>query len=594
MAFDSIFGTSSTAPASSKGFGSLFASLPADQLAAKQTSVNANAYVPPTPVTATPSEGIIPSVIGGGKAIFGDVFKAATTPIPAPDNNSTFSEKNPTVGGDIALTGLNSYAKALKDAGAAMTNFSTVAQDKNSTGLQKTVAGGQAALSGLGAFFAPLNAAGASAAQIPVLGHVAQAINNLFGAIGAGGSDAAEGALQALPYVSQSTKDQLQPLVKGVGSLAAQIVAGKGGEDVHSAFTAKAQELTAKLGDAVATDVSTHPTFNAAPVDGTLPERLAATAEKPLPVTGDTTVRPLPVTGESVEQPVPIANDYRTTSSDIQVGAGAKDTSGLPSIQTEAPKSTGGDLTIEPIKQAQPDIQTAVVKLNEAVTKGDAVAAKAQLADIQSKVADLTAKVNTPEKSVTSTAPSESTALPPEGKTASGLGKSIEAKAVEEGLTKGFKNVAGYDASTIAEQSKIFADTVNTKGFDEVRSILRGETPLPEGQKSFPFIVAAEDYIKAHPEVNKDGEVSYELANSIHTGASSEAASNLSLGQNRTQDSFTAAAQEIKKARENRAGETAVKASKSIPKEAKSSMDKLNLSPDDLGKLESFIDKITC
>lgn len=585
------------AQSSGKGFADLVTNYSPTDLAKLPQGTP---YTPPAP--APPPQSIVSqalsfgkNVVGGAKDVWGDLVNVGTAPIPAPDTNSTFSEKTPTVGGNIALTSLNSYAKSLKDAGVAMSNFSAVSKDKSSTGLQKTVAGGQAVLGGLGAFFAPVSAAGAGAAQIPVLGHVAQAINNLFGVIGSGGSDTTEGALQALPYVSQSTKDQLQPLVKEVGSLAAQIVAGKVGDDLHTSFAGKSKELTAKLADAVSSDVSAHPMFNASPVEGALPEKLAATAPRPLPVYGDTTLRPLPVTGDSVDQSVPIANDYRTITPDIQAGSVAKDSSGLPIIKADSPSNTKlGDLTIEPIRDAQPDLQMAVVKLNEAVKAGDTVAAKTQLADIKSKVADITQKITPAEEPAAAVSPKESDAMAPEGKTASGIGKSIEAKAVEEGLTKRFKNVAGYDSSTLPEQSKIFADTVNEKGFDEVRSILRGEKPLPEGQKSFPFIVAAEDYIKAHPEVNKDGEVSYELANSVHTGASSESASNLSLGQNRTQDSFTAAAQEVKKARETKAGEKAVAKAKSVPKEAKKAMSAVNLSEEDLGKLESFIDKITC
>jgi hypothetical protein len=147
--------------------------------------------------------------------------------------------------------------------------------------------------------------------------------------------------------------------------------------------------------------------------------------------------------------------------------------------------------------------------------------------------------------------------------------------------------VAGYDPSTIKEQARIFTDTVNTKGIDHMREVLRGEKPLPEGQKPFPFIVAMEDYLKAHP----DPKLAYELANSPHVTAASEAASNLGLGQNRVQDSFTKKIDEIRRAREARAPE---RKSSEIKTRAKQELSKVHLGAEDLGKIEDFITKNLC
>ncbi len=174
----------------------------------------------------------------------------------------------------------------------------------------------------------------------------------------------------------------------------------------------------------------------------------------------------------------------------------------------------------------------------------------------------------------------------------SGIAKSIEAKAVEDGLTKNFDKVAGYEGSTIKEQAKIFIDTVG-KSLDETRQIIRGEKPLPDKAKGFPFIVAMEDYIKRNPELNKNGELSYELANSPLTSAASEAASELGLGQNREHDSFTARTREIQKAREAKVKDVATKKT-SFRKQVKAETDKINLSEADLGKIEKFVDSIIC
>ena len=175
------------------------------------------------------------------------------------------------------------------------------------------------------------------------------------------------------------------------------------------------------------------------------------------------------------------------------------------------------------------------------------------------------------------------------GTAPSGIAKSIEAKAIEQGITPKLDKLAGYDPSTIKEQAQIFSDVINNKGIDEARAMLRGEKPLAEGQKGFPFIVSMEEYLKKNP----DPQLAYELANSPHVSAASEAASQLGLGQNRVQDSFTAKAQEIRKAREVRlkaTPETRVK----IKTRAKEAIDKVNLLPEELGAIEKFIDSNIC
>ena len=176
------------------------------------------------------------------------------------------------------------------------------------------------------------------------------------------------------------------------------------------------------------------------------------------------------------------------------------------------------------------------------------------------------------------------------GKT-SGVAKSIEQKAIDNNAPQ-FDKLAGYEGSTLKEQENIFNNTA-TKGVEHLKKILKGEAPLPEGAKSAPFVVNMEKFIKDHPELNKNGELSYELANSVHTSAFSEAASQLGLSQNREQDSFTKKINEIKKAKEIKAKSSPEKITK-IKSKARESMNKINLSKDDLGKIEDFITKNLC
>lgn len=171
----------------------------------------------------------------------------------------------------------------------------------------------------------------------------------------------------------------------------------------------------------------------------------------------------------------------------------------------------------------------------------------------------------------------------------SGLAKSIEAKAVEQGLaSKGFNQLAGYEGTTLEEQAKISADVVN-KGEEYLRSVIRGEEPLPPNLRGFSLIVATEKYLTTHP--NPD--LAYELANSPLVTMVSEAASELSSGQNRVQDSATARLQEVKKAR----AEKVKKLTKETPRKiAKAIMDetkKVNLSKAELS-WDKLLKEIEC
>lgn len=176
----------------------------------------------------------------------------------------------------------------------------------------------------------------------------------------------------------------------------------------------------------------------------------------------------------------------------------------------------------------------------------------------------------------------------PKGETPSGLARSIEAKLVEQGTIEHANATATYEGSTIKEQAKIFDQTAS-KGIDEIRSIVRGEKPLPEGGKPLSFIVNTEAYLRDHPNFD----LAQELINSPLVSATSESASNLGLGQNRIQDSFTAKAREIQKAREIR-GKATPEQRATLKKQARTAMEKVNVSEAELGKINKFIRDNLC
>lgn len=229
--------------------------------------------------------------VGAGiENIGSDIWASLTSPTPAPINTGLVTENNPTPGGQVVTTGLNSYAASLKAAADSMNNFSTTSKDPNATGLQKTVAGAGAALGGINAFLAPITAASAAAAQVPVVGHVATWINNIFGAIGTGSADAGSYALQATPFLSQDQKDELDPIVKQASALAGQIAVGAGAEGAHEAFGGKLADITNKISDAIAVKN---------PVKDSTGQTITPNPIVKLPVEGDTTLRPLSVTDNS-------------------------------------------------------------------------------------------------------------------------------------------------------------------------------------------------------------------------------------------------------------------------------------------------------
>jgi hypothetical protein len=129
------------------------------------------------------------------------------------------------------------------------------------------------------------------------------------------------------------------------------------------------------------------------------------------------------------------------------------------------------------------------------------------------------------------------------GETPSKIAKSVEAKAVEEKLTNGFKDVAGYDKINIKDQAEKATGLINSDIL-RARSILRGEQALPDGLKGTALITAMEEHIKNNP----SGKLAYELANSPLVSKTSEAAQEMRLMAERDPDSGIAKTQEIQRA----------------------------------------------
>jgi len=125
---------------------------------------------------------------------------------------------------------------------------------------------------------------------------------------------------------------------------------------------------------------------------------------------------------------------------------------------------------------------------------------------------------------------------------------SIEAKSIEQGLTKGYGHLAEYTPIVIKEQAQKATDLINNN-IDEARKIIRGDTPLPEGLKGTALITAMEEHIKK----TADGELASELASSPLVSGTSAAAQELRLAAERDPESSVRAIQDINKLLEERA-----------------------------------------
>lgn len=172
---------------------------------------------------------------------------------------------------------------------------------------------------------------------------------------------------------------------------------------------------------------------------------------------------------------------------------------------------------------------------------------------------------------------------------ASKIGKSIEAKAIETKLSKGFDKIAEYNPITIKEQAAQASYLVNSD-IELARKVVSGTEPLPSGLRGTSLITAMEEYIKRNP----NPEIARELANSPLVTATSTAAQELRLAAERVPDSATAKLQEVKRAREMaiKAQELEKVKTKQL-KELKESTKKTNLTKEEVS-WEKFLSDIKC
>lgn len=172
-------------------------------------------------------------------------------------------------------------------------------------------------------------------------------------------------------------------------------------------------------------------------------------------------------------------------------------------------------------------------------------------------------------------------------KTPSKIARSIEQKAIEQKLTKGFEGLAGYDKITIKDQAE--RATKVFENIDQAKRIIRGEEKLPEGLNPLALVKAAEEHIQK----TGDAEMAYDLANSPHVSESSQAAQTMRLAAEREPDSLTTQLRELKKAKEE-----AIKkrTGKDVKKAVSDTVEQIKKSKPKAKKEDwaSFIESIQC
>lgn len=259
--------------------------------------------------------------------------------------------------------------------------------------------------------------------------------------------------------------------------------------------------------------------------------------------------------------------------------------------ETPNPDDQSGEWAVNEIAKNPEDTKEVVRRISDQVIGGQEAqgAEHAQTGSIQKGVNGeaVNGVRNAPEKGV---AQPQEVNIP---RGTSKIASSIEAKAIEDKLTKGYLDKAGYDRITIKDQTekslKLLSD------IELARKIIRGEEPLPDGLKATALVTAAEEHIKSNPDKELAAEMAQELVNSPLVSESSKAAQELRLAAERTQDSATTKAIELKKKLvESKGGEEKVtKARKDIVKKAKAETDKINLSKEELS-MERFLKEIEC
>lgn len=432
---------------------------------------------------------------------------------------------------------------------------------------------------GANVVFSPLTGLFAAAEKIPVLGTLSKAISLPFSALGESASGVSGKLVDVLP-IPQETKNHIKGGIQEISALAAQIWLGKvtgGGKkgdivktgDIVDISSAKQAELIKKYGFQDALTIQTKAKEMAKAESKSIEvgktyspdEIISKVVDSPLENTpeGKALIKQAAeakAQGKSIEILEP--PKVEPLGKDTPVYRGAK----VETIDTSRPNGITGGVSFS--------IDKAVA---DRFAKNEGGTVKAYTISKDARVVDHSVLENMPRNEVANflreykidvvrfdvpkgvKGEAELRVInnqvlrafteTPKPTGVSKIGASIERKAIEQGLTKGFEGIAGYDKITIADQAKRATDLVN-KDFGQARRIVRGEEDLPTGLRGTALITAMEEHIKK----TGDAGVAYDLANSRLVSQTSAAAQELRLAAERQPDSLALKLRELRDARE--------------------------------------------
>lgn len=499
--------TSGAAPAaSSKGLSSIFPTFSQGAVTINEDQIAGQAST--DAATAAKSVGGITKNIGSDLKDFGgntlhDVLNALTAKGPETTSNIAGVGADGTVNDSAAGQGFAQVLNNFNTMGTSLRNAISTVKDNHASLLDKGLSVGQAGMDTLGGLFSVVTAPITVAQHIPGIGPVATGLNNIFNAIGTAGSDVAVKGVDALP-ISDETKEKIKPLVGQLGALAAQLVVGKGSDDIVEKTADKAHEIVSTaVNDAKVAQIANdaYPVINAKKIAS---EKVAARAERPMGSVYEDGTKPEPYTPQGQlptieadgspapsdgtptiditppEEPGPdrAPNTYKDPADlpTIQMGAGAR--SELPTVQIgDTSKPYNGEYKLTPIEQARVDAAPTPEEKEltyHAITERNDAMQEPFQTDRQNPHAPQPVEMGAVKPPSENRPNSDGT--PTSSRKPSGLALSTNAKAIADGLTDEYGDLPEYKSKT--HQLSAVADYVENDHEDAVKVAL--------GQKAAP------------------------------------------------------------------------------------------------------------
>jgi len=177
-----------------------------------------------------------------------------------------------------------------------------------------------------------------------------------------------------------------------------------------------------------------------------------------------------------------------------------------------------------------------------------------------------------------------------EGIKPSKIALSIEERAIEKKLTKGFEGKAGYDPITIKEQARLVSDLIKTD-IERAKRMIKGEEVIPENLRGGSLLVGLEEFALKKNDVN----LLRDLAKSPLVSETSRFGQEIRILAERSPESPVKIIQDVVKTRESTVETTTKKKVSQVKSETvKEIKTEIKKSVSKRPTWEQFIKEITC